>query len=148
MKNPKTILQHLYSNHPKFWQSRCFRKILSLLPPRFQQQILYIYLKNKTLYFVFSHPAFAMEFNYNKKVINEVLKLAKQNIHECKGLEFTHYKAYNKFIPTKQEEPTPSQCYCEKAKGNFTIYTTNEALAKIFIKIKEQIQKNGTPAND
>ncbi len=90
-----------------------------------------------------------MEFNYNKKVINDVLKLAKQKIDECQGLEFTHYKAYNKFISTKKEESLPLyQRYSEKAKGSFTIFTNNEKLANILIKIKEQIQKNGTTAND
>ena len=149
MKEPATIFKHLYSHHPKFWQSRCFAKILSLLPPKFKDHILYIYQKNSILYFVFNHPAFRAEFNYNKKHINEILKLAKQKIQECQALTFTQIRAYDKFIPPKVElTPPSSQCYSERAKGDFVIYPKNKELSLLLSKIKEQIQKNGSFAKD
>ncbi len=149
MKNSKIILQHLYSHHPKYLYSRCYRKILALLPPTMQKHILYIYKKDQILYFVFDHPAFVMEFNYNKKHINDVLKLAKTEILECKKLEYSQCKSYYKFTTTTKKQHTLSyQRYTEKAKGTFEIFTKNEKLKNIFMKIKKQIQKNGTPAND
>ncbi len=149
MKNPTTIFKHLYSHHPKFWQSRCFRKILSLLPPRFKDHILYLYQKNGTLYFVFNHPAFAMEFNYNKKPINDILKLAKEKIEECQILTFTHIKGYHKFVaPQEPYSPPPLQQYKEQAQGEFTIYTTDEKLSTLLAHIKDQIKKNASSANN
>ncbi|SMC10093.1 hypothetical protein [Nitratiruptor tergarcus] len=143
MKNPNTIFSHLYSNQPKFVYQRCFQRIMKLLPQRFQDHILYIYKKQGTLYFVLNHPGFVMEFNYNKKHINEVLKLAKKEYIYCQNLEFSQIKCYAKFRPPKQEQSQTSlQKYKERAKGEFAIEVKNEKLAEILLRIKESIKKN------
>ncbi len=113
------------------------------MPKRFRDQILYIYKKQGVLYFVLKHPGFVMEFNYNKKHINEVLKLAKKEYLFCKDLEFTQIKCYAKFQPPMQEQSANSpQRYSERATGVFKVEVENEKLASIFARIKEAIKNN------
>ncbi len=127
---------------PKYIEQRCFRKLIALLPPRMQEHILYAYRRGEILYFVLKHPGFVMEFNYNKKHINEVLKLLQSRYPQCQKLKITTIKGYHKFIPQPQEQPSPLLRYTERALGNFTIATQNEELRALLEKIQEAIKKN------
>ncbi len=106
-----------------------------------QKQILYIYKKDDTLFFVLKHPGFVMEFNYNKKHINDVLNLLRKKSDLCKDLQVSKIKNYYKFVAEpKPPQPKPLQRYKERAKGEFEIQTQNEELRQILEKIRQRIQ--------
>ncbi len=108
-----------------------------------QKQILYIYKKGQTLYFVLSHPGFLMEFNYNKKHINEVLNLLAERFEACKDIEISQIKAYHKYIPpTSPPRPKPLQRYKERAHGEFEVTTENEELKRLLEQIRQRIKSN------
>ncbi len=108
-----------------------------------QKRILYIYKKGETLYFVLAHPGFLMEFNYNKKHINEVLNLLSKRFKACEDIKISHIKAYHKYIPPPPpKKPKPIQRYKERALGEFEIATKNEELQKIFEQIRQRIRDN------
>ncbi len=108
-----------------------------------QRQVHYIYKKGGTLYFVLTHPGFLMEFNYNKKHINEVLNLLQKRFDACKDIEISQIKAYHKYTPpTPPPKPKPLQRYKERAKGEFEICTQNEELRKLLEQIRQRIKSD------
>jgi hypothetical protein len=140
MKNPKTILAHLFENPSKFYEQRCFNRLKSLLPKTLQEAILYIYRRNDVLYFVLKHPGYVMEVNYNKNLIKELLTLLKSKELYCNEIEISRIKAYAKFVPKKEVATKPMQRYEERASGNFE---SSKEFAHIFEKIKKAIKANG-----
>ena len=143
MKNASAIFHHLFSNHKKFYESKCLGKLQELLPPKFKEYLTHLYIKNKTLYFVFSHPAFVMEFNYNKKVINDILKMLQKNYIFCHDITIASIKSYAKFTPPSTlQKSSPMQRYRERAEGKFTIYSSNEEIRKLLLAIQRSIQTN------
>ena len=144
MKNPSIIFSHLFSNKQKFFTQKCLSKLTTLLPKRFGEHLHYSYVKNHTLYFVFDHPAFVMEFNYSKKDINDVLKLLRQKSGYCRDLDVQNIKAYYKFLPSVQEHLPSILRYTERATGNFTIHTDNPKIRELMLKIQEAIRRNAT----
>jgi len=147
MKKSSNIINHL-KNQPLYAKVKtvqCFEKIKSLLPPRLQNAILFIYIKNGILFFVLNHPGYKMEFNYNVNLIKGVLKELKKREVVCKDLDFKDVKAFvsNKMEDTsslsnKEEKLT----YQERATGKFEIKTDNENLKKIFQNIQKTIKNN------
>jgi len=109
-----------------------------------QEALLYIYKRGATLYFVFKHSGFVMEFNYSKNHINELLKLLQKEYPHCQDLHITTLKAYDKFVPTTQKPPPYRSLYTERAKGDFEINTDNKEIEEILQKIKKAIRKNGS----
>lgn len=108
-----------------------------------QKQILYIYKKGDTLYFVLTHPGFLMEFNYNKKHINEVLNLLAERFEACSDIKISHIKAYHKYTPpAAPPKPKPLQRYKERARGEFEITTENEEFKKLLERIRQRIKSN------
>ena len=103
MKNVKSILNHIFPTSKKIEEHRCFSKILSLFPKNLKEHTIFCYKRDKTLFFVVDHPAIKMEFNYNQKLINELLNIAKKNVKECKDLDIIGYKAFisNKILQNK-----------------------------------------------
>ncbi len=140
MKDPKTILTHLFENPLKFQQQRCFSKLKRLLPKNLQESIHYIYKRQKTLYFVLKHPGFVIELNYNKKLIKELLTLLRNKERFCKNIEIEQIKAYAKYTRKKESQIKPMQRYTERAKGEFE---DSKEFGEIFQKIKEAIKANG-----
>ncbi len=145
MKNPSAIFSHLFSNNKhKFFTQKCLHKLKTLLPKRFGEHLHYSYVKNRTLYFVFDHPAFVMEFNYSKKDINALLKLLREKSGYCRDLDVITIKAYHKFIPTTQEQIPSVLRYTERAKGDFAVHTDNPKIQELMHKIREAIRRNAT----
>ncbi len=146
MKKSSNIINHL-KNQPlyaKLKTVQCFEKIKSLLPPRLQNAVLFIYIKNDILFFVLNHPGYKMEFNYNVNLIKGVLKELKKRSSECADLEFKEIRSFvsNKIESKTREIKENKLTYKERAKGKFAILTKNERLKKIFQEIKKTIISN------
>lgn len=144
MKKSSNIINHL-KNQPlyaKLKTVKCFEKIKSLLPPKLQNAVLFIYTKNNILFFVLNHPGYKMEFNYNVNLIKSILKELKKRERACKDLEFKEVRSFvsNKIDNQESINKEEKLIYKERAKGEFEIQTDNEKLKKIFEEIKHIIQ--------
>ena len=142
MKKPKEILPHLFENPYPLLRQRCLNKLITLLPLKLKESVLYSYIRGSTLYFVLNHPGYVMEINYNKTLIKELLTLLQNRDKICKEIEVKQIKAYAKFTPPKQNIIKSQYRYKEKAKGDF-LEARN--FQELFHKIKEAIKKNAEP---
>ncbi|NPA56488.1 MAG: hypothetical protein GXO19_01990 [Epsilonproteobacteria bacterium] len=102
---------------------------------------LYLYRRNRTLYFVFKHPGFVMEINYNKKLIKDLLTLLRERYKVCRHIEIEQIRAYAKFLPPEEKSGRErwEESYEEWATGNFP---SSENFPELFEKIKEAIRRN------
>ncbi len=146
MKNSNNIIIHL-KNQPyykKIKNIECFNKIKSLLPPKLSNSILFIYIKNQTLFFVLTHPGYKMEFNYNVNLIKRLLKELKKRDKNCQNLNIKDIKTFvtNKINIQKTENNNKNSkiYYNERAKGNFKILTNNQKLKTRFLEIQKIIK--------
>ncbi len=139
---------HRLFSAKKYFEQRCFKQLASLLPPRMREHLLYIYKKGETLYFVFKHPGFVMEFNYSKNHINELLKMLQKEHPECQELQIRTLKSYHKFTIEEEVPTKPKFIYTEQARGEFEIRSRNQQLKELLEKIKEAIRKNAASAKD
>ena len=149
MKRANEILNKVKSN--PFFKSvhkySCFNKLLTSLPPRFQDAIAFFYIKNGTLFGGLSHPGYKMELNYNKDLIKSLLSQIATYDKACKNV-FEEVNDVKFFISKfhKQREfkidLNTIPFYQELSTGNFEIKVKNEKLKEIFLKIKEDIEKN------
>ncbi len=145
MKKSSSVITHI-KNHSFFSKIKnieCFNKLKSLLPSRLSDAILFIYIKNKTLFFVLNHPGFKMEFNYNVNLIKGLLKKLKKTDSNCNEIEIENIKIFvsNKTMLNSKEKKTDTNIfYDEQAIGNFIIKTDNEELLNIFKNIQKIIK--------
>ncbi len=148
MKKSIEIISHLKNRsfHSRLNQIECFNKLTSLLPTRLSQAISFMYIKNKTLFFVLNHPGYKMEFNYNVNLIKELLKKLKKLDLKCKDIEVEQIKVFNsnktKFKRKNMKQNESKIEYLEKSTGNFDIKTQNETYIDLFKKIQKSIKKN------
>ena len=123
----------------------CYRKFLSLLTPRYQRAIPFIFIRNNTLNIAVSHPGINMELNSNKDFLKSILtKLINEDV-ECKDLKASRIVLFNinrRAVNNgynQQQDTIPR--YKERALGNFTIEIDDKELKEIFIDIREIIKK-------
>ena len=144
MKNSKYIINHLINKpqNSKILQKMCFEKLKSLLPPRLTRSILFMYIKNRTLFFVLNHPGMKMEFDYKNNLIKSILKKIKDLDTSCQDIEIDEVKTFisNK-IETSNAAPKPNRTYREKSNASFDILSENKDIKEIFQKIQEEIKK-------
>ncbi len=147
MKKASTILSHLV-NQPQFRSlkpQRCYRKFLSLLTPKWQKAIAFVYVKNDTLHVVLSHPGFKMELNYNKDLLKSVLTQLASIDPDCQMLKASKVNIFtDKYRRLQQEKRAPDTIpyYHEFAKSEFEIETDDPELRAKFEAIKESIRCN------
>jgi hypothetical protein len=116
------------------------------MPPRFANAIAFFYIKNNTLFGGLSHPGFKMELNYNKDLINTLLKQLTIIDLDCAEI-FKDVKKIEFFV-SKFHTPAPIITtktdikYKELASGNFKIDVKDSEILKILNRIKEDIKKN------
>ncbi len=146
MKKSNEIITHLKNRsfRSKIDQVECFNKIKSLLPPRLTKAILFMYTKNKTLFFVLNHPGYKMEFNYNVNLIKRLLNRLKNQYIPCEDIEINKIKIFvsNKIEKKSQKKDFSFVEYYEKSTGNFNINTNNENLKQIFQNIQNIIKNH------
>jgi hypothetical protein len=146
MKRANTILSHIQSL-PQFKLLKshyCYQKFISLLPPKFQKAIAFVYVKNETLFVALSHPGFKMELNYNKNLLKEILTMLRESDKKCETVTASKVVLFNsKHLSIIKEKKIVSTVpyYKEVSFGNFNIQTKDQELMDAFNKIKTSIKK-------
>ncbi len=147
MKQAYTILSHLQSL-PQFKLLKshyCYTKFISLLNPRFQKAIAFVYIRDDTLFVALSHPGFKMEMNYNRELLLTLLDILAKQDEKCQQLKATKVVLFNSkqlsiLNNKKLYESVPH--YHEMALGEFTIESEDKELIEAFSNIKKSIEKN------
>lgn len=121
-------------------QQQQFAFFKTLLPPRFQKAIKFIYQKNHVLYLVLNHQGYLMEINYNLDLIKQILK----KLQEQHGmlLEATSVKCFVSHSAAPKPESASEPHYHEHATGEFEVLTDNPALKERFEMIKRLVCRN------
>ncbi len=152
MKQVNFIINHL-TRHPslnKLDKIKSYKKLLKLLPINFQKGVRFMYNKNDTLFFVFEHQGYLMEFNnlerkseYKKSFIKSLLKELIKYDKTCSCIDANYVKA---FVTNKPKNilhvSTSLPIYEEKSQGKFENKTKNEKIHKLFEEIREIICSN------
>jgi len=147
MKKASSILSHL-SNQPQFKflkQQVCYKKYISLLTPKYQKAIAFIYIKNNTLFIAVTHPGFKMELNYNRDLLKSVLTQLSNHDVACEMLQAKDVVIFHsKYHPVEKEhmEESTVPYYNELASSDFDIESEDTEIIAKFEQIKEQIKCN------
>ena len=144
MKKANMILSHL-SSLPQFKvlkQQECYQKYISLLSPKWQKAIAFVYIRDDTLFIAVTHPGFKMELNYNRDLLKSLL--IQLNTYDCackmmiaSKVVIFHSKYYA--MPEKKTSYVSVPHYKERAQGEFDI-PDDETLGESFKRIKALIQ--------
>ena len=147
MKQANTILSHIQSL-PQFKLLKshyCYQKFISLLNPRFQKAIAFVYVKDETLFVALSHPGFKMEMNYNKELLLSLLDILSKQDEKCQRLKAKKVVLFNSkhisIIKEKKKIESTVPHYQEMALGEFTIESEDEELIKAFEAVRGSIEK-------
>jgi hypothetical protein len=145
MKKANSILSHIL-HLPQFKTLKshyCYQKFVSLLTPRFQKAIAFVYVRQETLFVALSHPGFKMELNYNKDLLKNLLTMLAKQDEKCKSIKVSKVvlfnSKHNSIIKEKNIEDTVPY-YNEMALGEFTIESEDRELREAFEKIRESIE--------
>jgi hypothetical protein len=147
MKKAHTILSHL-SSLPQFKvlkRQECYQKYLSLLTPKYQKAIAFIYVKESTLFIAVKHPGFKMELNYNRDLLKSVLTQLTSYDTNCEMMQASKVVVFHsKYHPMKLETPqsTTVPYYHERANDNFNIESSDKELKEKFKQIQKTIACN------
>ena len=145
MKNIETVLGHLVAQplYAKLRRQECFDLVKKALPASLQRGILFIYVKNRTLFFAVKHPVFKMEFDYKLSLIKKLLSTLPPLKEACADHRIEQVKVFvSKFSPAPEPaEPTEPR-YRERARPDFAIHTEKESLKALFDAIKESVARN------
>ena len=139
MKKMNEILCHL-KNNPEFRKintQETIQKFIELLPLKLKKGIKFAYVKRQILYFVLTHPVYKMEFEYNKSLINALLK--KANIANVEEVKFF---VTNKIVKKKQEKVDKDNTFPERSYGIFQNSIQNEELHEKIEQIRNIIKKS------
>ena len=150
MKNAAQIIDSIQSK-PQFSRlssHKCMQRVQSMFTPPVQKMINFVYIKNKTLFFVFNHPVGKQEFDNNIQTIKSALKfyMPPECLEEDEPL-FTDIRAFVTYTPKNisKEQQKQKEVYQERSSGNFEIPIEDEklhALALSIQKIIKEIHKN------
>ena len=147
MKQAHTILSHIQSL-PEFKLLKshyCYAKFISLLNPRFQKAIAFIYVRDNTLFVALSHPGFKMELNMNKELLLNLLSILAKQDEKCQQLKASRVVLFNSkhlsIVKEKKIEDTEPH-YQEMALGEFTIESEDQSIVEAFERVKALIKKN------
>ena len=138
MKNVSEILSHL-KNNPEFRRintQSIITKFIDLLPDKLKKGIKFAYVKREILFFVLSHPVYKMEFEYNKSLINDLLRQA--NIANIQELRFF---VTNK-IERKEKKIEVSYTFKERSYGIFDNPIKNKKLHQKVEDIRKIIKES------
>jgi hypothetical protein len=145
MKKIDTVLTHLVAQpiYARLRERECFQRIRQALPEPMRRGILFMYVKNRTLFFAVKHPAFKMEFDYKLSFIKNLLTTLPPLRTACADHRIEHVKAFvSKFSPKPKPTADTEPRYRERATGSFDVATKNEPLKESFERIKETIAHN------
>ncbi len=145
MKKIETVIEHLIAD-PTYSRLRahtCFGRIKKALPDPLRRGILFMYVKNDTLFFALKHPAFKMEFDYKLPTVKKLLSTLPPLQEACGGYGIRRIKTFvSRFAaspnPTRDTEPR----YKEAATSGFAVHTSDPVFHKTFEAIKRSIDEN------
>lgn len=138
MKKMNEILCHL-KNNPEFRRintQETIQKFIELLPLKLKKGIKFAYIKRQILFFVLTHPVYKMEFEYNKSLINSLLKKAR-----IANVEELQFFVTNK-IEKKQKVEIKSEIFKERSYGIFANPISDEKLHKKVEEIRNIIKNS------
>jgi len=147
MKSANSILQHIHQL-PEFKSLQthyCYQKFISLLNPRYQKAIAFVYIRQNTLFIALSHPGFKMELHYNQDLLKNLLTLLSNQDKRCKRVKaekiILFNSKYKSIIKQNHNEDTVPH-YSEMALGEFAIKSKDWQIVDAFNRIKASINKN------
>jgi len=142
MKNIKDILKHLPIPYDKIKIQKCLKLLINGLPIHYKNNILYMYLKGETLYFVTKHQAINFELYQKLSDIKLMLTLIQKKTGKCKSIKISNIKAFTTY--TKKEKTsilhTDIKFYLKIKKGNFINKANNKYVYKRFEEIRKIIK--------
>ena len=140
MKKANMILSHL-SSLPQFKvlkRQECYQKYISLLSPKWQKAVAFVYVKDETLFIAVTHPGFKMELNYNRDLLKSLLIQLNTHDMHCKMLIATKVIIFHSKYYAMPEEKTSYLSvphYQERAEGTFNT-PDDPSLKESFERIK------------
>ncbi len=135
MKKANTIIEHLLSPYKdKLQQERCLKKIIALLPQKYNKYIISAHLKGEFLIINVSHPAIKQELFYNKNLIFSIINTM-HSANMCKEITPKKIITNYKYKP-KPKPPKEIKFYLKEAK-DFEIKAKNPKIRIHFEKIKK-----------
>ena len=143
MKNSNNIINHLLNkpSYSKLSQLKCFDRLKELLPLHLKKAVVFIYLKNKTLFFVLNHPGIKMEFNYKLKLIKQWLNELKKIEKNCSMLDIETVKAFvTNQIGKNSEDLELVRYFKERSDGKFENRAVDSEIRELFEEIKKVIK--------
>jgi hypothetical protein len=140
MKNAQHIILSLqdHASFAKLAQVHCIQTVQNLLLPSVQRYILFGYIKNDTLFFVFNHNAGKQEFDNNIQSIKSALRLhtPKECVKMPKDIKgFVSHKFLKATQPFFVGSSTPLHFH-ERARGEFTNSVKDTRLSMLFEEIR------------
>jgi len=144
MKKAYSILSHL-SSLPQFKvlkRQECYQKYISLLSPKWQKAIAFVYIKDDTFFIAVTHPGFKMELNYNRDLLKSLLMQLNTHDKSCEMMSAAKVVVFHSKYHAMPEEKSAYVSvphYLEQANGSF-ITPEDEALKESFERIKALIQ--------
>jgi len=140
MKKAKHIINHILSPYSdKLDQQRCLKKIISLLPPKYNKYITSYQLKGEILFINVSHQAVKQELYYNKNLIFYIRKTM-HNAGMCKDINPKKVVTNYKYSP-KPKPPTVYKFYIKPA-GNFEIKAKKKEINEKFEEIRKLLKRD------
>ncbi|NPA30328.1 MAG: hypothetical protein GXO33_09105 [Epsilonproteobacteria bacterium] len=145
MKNAESILDHLLAQpiYSRLRQNRCYRLIKKALPAPLQKGVMFIFVKEKTLFFALRHPAVKMEFDYKLPTIKSLLTSLPPVEEACAELKFERIRTFvSRYAPKPRPARDTIPRYKEHARPDFSLTVKDEALRREFEAIKALIARN------
>ena len=147
MKTPETILNTL-TGAPQFRtlrQHQCYRRFLAVLPPRFQEAIGFVYLRDRVLHIALRHPGYKMELQYQTSLFLTLLQTLASTDKACSHLEADKVILFNSKFTTRPTEAAylPSvPHYYELSEGTFEDHSSDPDLHAQFERARQLIRAN------
>ena len=140
MKKANEIISHLLSPYSdKLAKERCLKKIISLLPPKYNKYITSYNLKGEILFINVSHQAIKQEPFYNKNLIFSIIKTM-HSAGMCKNIN--PKKIITNFKYTPQPKPPTYYKFYIKPAGNFEIKAKKKEIKEKFEEIRKLLKRN------
>jgi len=140
MKKANEIINHLLSPYSdKLDKQRCLKKIISLLPLKYNKYITSAQLKGEILFINVSHQAIKQELYYNKTLIFSIIKTM-HSAGMCKDINPKKIVTNYKYSP-KPKPPAVYKFYIKPA-GNFEIKAKKKEIKEKFEEIKALLKRN------
>ena len=145
MKDAESILSHIVSQpvYSRLREQACYRLIRQALPDSLQKGILFVFVKNRTLFFALKHPAFKMEFDYKLPTIKTLLTTIPPLREACKQHEIDRIRTFvSRYAPPPAPVSSSVPRYRERARADFLLKTEDPDIRRHFDTLRRLIARN------